>query len=269
MKNILIYDVNNWVRVKMAESLGGASILSLYTEVMANSRMGKTQIFVSDGYNSRKKRREIYSGYKAKRKTADQSIYDGINLFKDLLVNAPNNVLRIEIPEWEADDVIANLCEKNLTGVDLGIVSTDKDLTALRIHENVDTLKEPPVAPKWVKLYKMLVGDSSDNIPGVRGFGEAAWNALSDEFKDRVTVALHLGKGKIEDAIFTRLVEKEAVLGKSLKEKLALENRVGLLYKWYKLVSFMNIPDEELKLEVGSGKTYLNDERIEALGLGL
>lgn len=268
MKNLLIYDVNNWVRVKMAESLGGASIISLYTEIMANSKLGKVQVFVSDGINSRKKRKEIYPEYKAKRKPADQTIYDGINLFKEFLVNMPQNVLRIEIPEWEADDVIANLVEKTFKGMDLGIVSTDRDLTALRIHSEVDTLKEPSVEAKWVKLYKMLVGDSSDNIPGVLGFGDGAWEKLSDDFKDRMTVGFYLGKGYIEDEVFTRLVEKEN-LGKSTKEKLCLSNRAGMLTKWYKVVSFMNIPDELLKLETGTGLTYLNEEKIEQYGLGL
>lgn len=265
---MLIYDVNNWVRVKMAESLSGASILTLYSEIMANSMAGKIQVFVSDGINSRKKRRYLYPEYKAKRKPADQSIYDGINTFKSLLVNMPSNILRIEIPEWEADDVIANICEKLFTGMPIDIVSTDKDLQVLCIHNNIKTLKGPFMNPKWIKLYKMLVGDSSDNIPGIPGFGEGAWNKLSDDFKDRVTVGFHLGKGQIEDDVMVRLLEKES-LGKNIKEKVAEANRIGTLTLWWKVVGFMNIPDELLKLETGTGLTYLNDEKIEQLGLGL
>lgn len=268
-KNLLIYDVNNWVRVKMAESLGGASILSLYTEVLATSRQGKVQVFVSDGVNSRKKRREIYDGYKANRKPADQSIYDGINLFKEMLVNMPSNVLRLEIPEWEADDVIANLVEKTFKGMELGVISTDRDLTQLRIHNEVDTLKEPNTQAKWVKLYKMLVGDHSDNIYGVKGFGESAWEKLSDDFKDRATVGFYLGKGQIEPEVFNRMIDKEQNLGRALKDYLKVANRAGVLERWYKVVSFMDIPDELLKLESGTGFTYLNDEKIEQFGLGL
>jgi 5'-3' exonuclease len=265
---MLIYDVNNWVRVKMAESLSGASILTLYSEIMANSMAGKIQVFVSDGINSRKKRRYLYPEYKAKRKPADQSIYDGINTFKSLLVNMPSNILRIEIPEWEADDVIANICEKLFTGMPIDIVSTDKDLQVLCIHNNIKTLKGPFMNPKWIKLYKMLVGDSSDNIQGIPGFGEGAWNKLSDDFKDRVTVGFHLGKGQIEDDVMVRLLEKEP-LGKNIKEKVAEANRIGTLTLWWKVVGFMNIPDELLKLESGTGKLYLNDEKIEQMGLGL
>lgn len=261
MKNLLIIDTNNWVRVKMAESLGGASIFSLYQEVMANSIAGKLQVFVSDGFNSRKKRREIYPEYKAKRKPADQSVFDGINFFKELLVNMPSNVWHIEIPEWEADDVIANLVEKTFSTMDLGIISTDRDLTQLRVHSNVDTLKDPTVEAKWVKLYKMLVGDSSDNIPGVRGFGDSAWAKLSDDFKDRLTVALFLDKGKVDRATLEYLLRPEE-LSEGMKQKLLEALDSGELYKWYRVVSFMDIPDELLELKPGTGLTYLNEDVI-------
>ena len=268
MKNILIIDVNNWVRVKMAESLGGASISTLYQETLSNSMVGKLQIFVSDGYNSRKKRREIYPEYKANRKQPDQSVFDGINFFKELLENAPANVLRIEIPEWEADDVIANLVEKNFKGVEVGIISTDKDLTQLRIHKEVDTLKNPSCEPKWVKLYKMLVGDSSDNIPGVKGFGESAWAKLSDDFKDRMTVYLHLEKGKIEKSVVERMLKKE-IIGEALKEKILTDIESGNFYTWYRLVSFMDIPQELLILKAGSGNLRVNEDKFTQFDIGI
>lgn len=268
MKNILIIDVNNWVRVKMAESLGGASIFTLYQETLANSISGKLQIFVSDGINSRKKRKEIYPEYKAKRTKPDQSIFDGINFFKELLVNAPSNVLRIEIPEWEADDVIANLVEKNFKGMEVGIISTDKDLTQLRIHKEVNTLKNPSCEPKWVKLYKMLVGDSSDNIPGVRGFGESAWAKLSNDFKDRLTVYLHLEKGKIERTVIERMMRKE-IISEALKEKILADIDNGNFYIWYRLVSFIDIPQELLVLKAGSGNLGINEDKFTWFDIGI
>lgn len=252
----------------MAESLGGASISTLYQETLSNSMTGKLQVFVSDGFNSRKKRREIYPEYKAKRTKPDQSVFDGINFFKELLENAPTNVLRIEIPEWEADDVIANLVEKNFKGLEVGIISTDRDLTQLRIHKEVDTLKEPSCEPKWVKLYKMFVGDSSDNIPGVKGFGEAAWGKLSDDFKDRMTVYLHLEKGKLDSKVVERLLRKEA-LTESVKQKILLDIDSGNFYKWYKLVSFMDVPDSLLQLRTGSGNIKINEDKFAQFDIGV
>ena len=267
MKNILIIDTNNWVRVKMSESLGGASIFTLYQETIANSLAGKLQVFVSDGFDSRKKRREIYPEYKAKRKPADQSIYDGINFFKELLDNAPTNVLRIEVPEYEADDVIANLVEKTFAGQEVGIISTDRDLTQLRVHERVDTLKEPTCSAKWVKLYKMLVGDSSDNIPGVKGFGDGAWESLSDDFKDRMTVYLYQEKGLLDKDVVARLLSKEKLGAKTI-QKVVDDIDCGNFYKWYKLVSFIDVPEELLTLKTGSGCTALNEAKIEEYSMG-
>lgn len=251
----------------MCESLGGASIFTLYQETLANSLAGKLQVFVSDGFDSRKKRREIFPGYKAKRKPADQSIYDGIDFFKELLENAPRNVLRIEVPEYEADDVIANLVEKTFVGQEVGIISTDRDLTQLRIHSEVDTLKDPEFPAKWVKLYKMLVGDSSDNIPGVKGFGDGAWGILSDDFKDRMTVYLHLEKGLLDKDVVTRLLAREK-LGLKTVQKILDDIECGNFYKWYRLVSFIDIPEELLTLKTGTGLTYINDSKIEEYSMG-
>jgi hypothetical protein len=185
-----IIDGNNWIRVKMEESLGGASISNLWYESLADS---DPQIFVFDGFNSRAKRRAIYPEYKAKRKPADQSFFDGLNFFKELLVNAPSYISHIEIPEYEADDVIANLAVlySTMNGGDnqpISIISTDKDLTQLRVLPNVTTLAEPKVEPKWVLLYKMFVGDSSDNIKGVAGFGDVSWEKTSRYWKDYMSV---------------------------------------------------------------------------------
>lgn len=272
MREILIYDMNNWVRVKMAESMGGASLFTLWQELIANS-MKKTFIFcVFDGKNSRKKRKEIYPEYKARRKPADQSIYDGMKFFKELLIYAPFNVKTIEVPEYEADDVIAsisaNLCEPD-DKVD--IVSTDRDLTQLRKLSNVGTLKEPVVEPKWVKTYKMLVGDPSDNIPGVRGFGEGAWEKLSNYTKDFLTVYFYIKYEEPDDSL---LPVMESQLDGILRQELptakadAIEDSIrttGEMQKWYKLVSFIPVPREVIQSNFFGGKNKI-DVAQEKLG---
>ena len=105
----------------------------------------------------------------------------------------------------------------------------------------------------------MLVGDSSDNIPGVRGFGDSAWAKLSDDFKDRLTVALFLDKGKVDRATLEYLLRPEE-LSEGMKQKLLEALDSGELYKWYRVVSFMDIPDELLELKPGTGLTYLNED---------
>ena len=181
---ILIYDVNNWVRVKLEEA-SPAPIKSFFCEVITQS-VNNTQIFVSDGKYGNSLRKGMHPTYKAKRKAADSSIYAGITFFKELLVDAPKNVLRAEKQGWEADDLIANLVTtfKNAGMKDVQIISTDKDYTQL----GVPTLATPKTEAKWVRLYKTLVGDSSDNIPGLKGFGEKSWEKLSPEIRNRLCV---------------------------------------------------------------------------------
>lgn len=270
MQHILIFDMNNWLRVKYAESMGGASLFSLWQELLASSNQKDLIFCVFDGINSRKKRKKIYPDYKAKRKPADQSIYDGMKFFKELLKYAPVNVRTIEVPEYEADDVIATVTIKMASKDDkLDIVSTDRDLTQLRVSPNIGTLKEPIVEPKWVKTYKMLVGDSSDNIPGVKGFGEAAWDKLSSYTKDFLTVLFYLKYGKGEDSLLPKM---ENYLSELLKEelsegmvdKLLTAYEEGSLKVWYDLISFIPVPVKDIQEHffAGNGRIDIAQERL-------
>lgn len=280
MRRILIYDMNNWLRVKMAESMGGASLFTLWQEILAGANQKDLIFCIFDGVNSRKKRKAIYPAYKAKRKPADQSIYDGMKFFKELLKYAPINVKTVEVPEYEADDVIATITVKMASNDDkMDIVSTDRDLTQLRISPNIGTLKEPAVEPKWVKTYKMLVGDPSDNIPGVKGFGEAAWNKLSDYAKDFLTVFFYLEYGKEEDLVlFSDLLQSmqgslENLLAEELSEVLA--NKIadayhsGELQTWYNLVSFIPVPVKDIQEHffAGNGQIDMAQEKLGTFSL--
>lgn len=268
---MLIYDVNNWVRVKMAESLGGASIFSLWQEVLANSIAGKKQIFISDGFDSRKLRREIYPEYKAQRKPADQSIYDGINFFKELLFDAPTNILYGEVSGYEADDVIANLAVKyreamvkgELTPENIDIITTDQDMSQLRLIDGVSTLTDPKIEPKWVKLFKMMVGDPSDNLKGIKGFGKKSWEQLSADFKDRMTVLFHYYPRSIEGMpldYIEKLCDKNMSFGNLCAFMTALKN--GDLHKYYRLVSFYKVPNEKMILNCGSGRVEVANAKV-------
>lgn len=274
MRNILIYDMNNWIRVKLSELTGLSPLLTLWQELLATSNQKDFIFCVFDGINSRKKRKEIYPEYKAKRKPADQSIYDGMKFFKEILKNAPANVRMIEVPECEADDVIANICCFMCQPEDkIGIVSTDRDLTQLRILPNVTTLKEPLVKPKWVKTYKTLVGDPSDNIKGILGFGDAAWNKLSDYMKDFLTVYFY-EKFEKRDEILP-VLEREIhpllreEVSDSMYEKIITALDDGELEKWYRLVSFIYIDQKEIlsHFTIGNGEVEKATDKLNEYSL--
>lgn len=137
---------------------------------------------------------------------------------------------QLSIEGYEADDIIASMtrCAKEM-GVRVRIISHDKDLHQL-IDDGRVVLYDPikkieiderkciekyGVAPKEFRDYQALVGDSADNIPGVRGIGPKTAVKLIKEFKtiegiykniDKVTPerARNLLKEHKEDAFLSK-----------------------------------------------------------------
>lgn len=139
------------------------------------------------------KRKEIYPEYKAGRTRPPDDFFAQIPLLHDLLESFGWPVL--ELDDYEADDIIGTLSvEATNKGIETCIVSGDYDMMQLLgTHTNVfinkkgsDMMRftEAEFEEKYgVKLtqfidYKALVGDSSDNIPGVRGIGPKAAQSL-------------------------------------------------------------------------------------------
>ena len=115
------------------------------------------------------------------------------------------------VPDYEADDLMATLARHaREAGVGARLVSVDKDLCQLvRDAGPTTTLEDPKsgercdeagvrqrmgVAPRLVVDAMALVGDTSDNIPGVRGVGRQAAVALLEAFGDLEGIYADLGR---------------------------------------------------------------------------
>ena len=161
-------------------------------------------------------RNEIYSEYKMQRKPSPDELVLQFPVIKEML-----NVMNIEVIEQsgiEADDIIGSVC-KNFDGEKI-ILSGDRDLLQL-IDENtnvwltkkgvsevdkVDTerLKQLfNLLPQQIIELKALMGDSSDNIPGVNGVGEKTALSLLDRYRDIDGVYAHIDeiKGKLKEKL--------------------------------------------------------------------
>ncbi len=133
-------------------------------------------------------RHERYPEYKAKRQKTPEDLHSQVPLIKETL--SALGIPQLKLDRWEADDIIATLamlCKKE--GRDCYIASSDKDLLQvvgdgvfqLRPlkgggdgHEIVgsETVKEEwGVSPDQMLDLLSIMGDSSDNIPGVKGIG--------------------------------------------------------------------------------------------------
>ena len=128
-------------------------------------------------------RNEIYSDYKANRSEAPDDLAPQFEYIRKsvLAFNLPS----VDLPNYEADDLIATYVEKILKkGAKVTIVSSDKDLMQLykkgvRIFDPMknkfiseeDIINKFGVDASKVIDVQSLAGDSSDNVPGVPGIG--------------------------------------------------------------------------------------------------
>jgi DNA polymerase-1 len=128
-------------------------------------------------------RNEIYPDYKAHRPPPPDELIPQFPLVRD--ATRAYGLTCVEAPNYEADDLIAAYAKHALSqGMNVRIVSSDKDLMQL-IRDGVtmyDPLKATPIGPEEVlkkfcvtpdKIVEVqaLMGDSTDNIPGVPGIG--------------------------------------------------------------------------------------------------
>ena len=141
-------------------------------------------------------RNEIYPAYKAQRPEPPEDLRPQFAIIRDAV--RAFNVPSIEMPGFEADDLIATYAkEARAKGMDVVIVSSDKDLMQL-VRDGVtmlDPIKNRPigpdevmekfgVAPDKVVDVQSLAGDSVDNVPGVPGIGVKTAAQLITEYGD-------------------------------------------------------------------------------------
>lgn len=174
-------------------------------------------------------RHKLYEGYKATRKGMPNELAEQMPIIKDILEKM--NITIIEKAGYEADDILGTLAKKGENaGYEVTIVSGDRDTFQLATKNikiriphtkmgktETDTFGEEEiiekygVKPKQLIEVKGLMGDTSDNIPGVPGVGEKTALGLIQKYKS------------IEKIYETIEQYPNAIKGK-LKEKL-VENR--------------------------------------------
>lgn len=190
-------------------------------------------------------RNEIYDQYKAERSETPSDLSVQIPVLQDIIVAMGFPLL--VMPGYEADDVIASLVAMG-KGDKILISTLDKDLAQLvtaKVHiiNTMHNKKLDPekvfekfqVHPHQIKDYLALVGDRSDNIPGITGVGPktaAKWLGLYHNIEG-IKENQHLLKGKVGDTF--RL-------------------EVGQLDLSYQLVSLVEDLDLGGKLDLIQGK---------------
>ncbi len=169
-------------------------------------------------------RHKMFSEYKAGRNPTPPELKEQFPDAKAIMELMGIHVL--ELPGYEADDIqgtIAKLATKD-NGMESYVLSGDRDLLQL-IDESVTVLLAGNTetklmkTPEFVEKYgitpdlfvdmKALMGDSSDNIPGVRGIGEKTASSLIQNFGTLEGIYEH-----INDARITKSVREKLIAGK-------------------------------------------------------
>lgn len=162
---------------------------------------GPTHLAVILDHSSQSFRNEIYDQYKANRPEPPEDLRPQFPLIRD--ATRAFSLPCIETEGFEADDLIASYTEAAVAaGWDVTIVSSDKDLMQLirepadgphvdmldtmkNVRLGLDAVNEKfGVTPDLVGDVLALMGDSVDNVPGVRGVGPKTATKLIQEYGD-------------------------------------------------------------------------------------
>jgi len=183
-------------------------------------------------------RNDIYPEYKANRPPCPEDLKPQFAIVRQ--ATQALNLKAIEKVGYEADDIIATLAKKSAQqGFDVLIVSSDKDLMQLiddkismydamknRIIKEAEVLEKFMVSPQQVLDILSLIGDSSDNIPGVKGIGPKTASELLKKFGTLENIFLNLSEITQEKK---RLLLEQGIDNAMISKKLArLDDKVQL-----------------------------------------
>ena len=210
-------------------------------------------------------RHKKYEGYKATRKGMPDELRMQMPIIKDVL--KAMNIKIFEIEGYEADDILGTIAQYGESnGMEVLLLTGDRDYLQLvsdTVTVRIPTTKQgntesTDYTPKVVKekfgiepiqfiQVKGLMGDTSDNIPGVPGVGEKTAFSLITKYNDLDSIYNALEAGQELDGVKGKLKEKL----ESNKELAYLSKELGTIYREVPL---------EFEINDIERVTYNNDE---------
>lgn len=155
-------------------------------------------------------RHQMFDAYKGTRKPMAQELREQVPVMKEVL--QAMGIKIVEMPGYEADDLLGTIAGMaEVQGMDVSIISGDRDLlqlatekvkiripktkrtgTEIEDYYAADVVERYQVTPKEFIDVKALMGDSSDNIPGVPGIGKKTATNLIVAYKSIENAYAHL-----------------------------------------------------------------------------
>ena len=183
-------------------------------------------------------RHESYDQYKANREKAPEDLHAQVPVIEEIL--AALGIASVRADRYEADDVIATLAERcresrrpcwilsgdkdilQLIGGNVRLLSQERGASDLTEYSREKVFESKGVYPEQIVDFLALTGDSSDNVPGVKGIGEKTAQKLLSQFGDLSSIYAKI------DEVTPESLKKKLLEG---KESATLSRRLVTLVK--------------------------------------
>ncbi len=171
-------------------------------------------------------RHEEYAPYKAQREKKAQELYDQIPMIQELL--KPYGIPSLSVPGFEGDDILGTISAMNeADGIKTLIVTGDLDalqlvspmthvvffvkgLSQTKLYDIAAVKERYGLVPGQLIDYKTLVGDTSDNLPGIRGIGEKGAVELINTYKTVDGIFDAMKRGDLPEKFVKKFEDQEA-----------------------------------------------------------
>jgi len=268
-------------------------LFKLLEEVRSDESNHKPTHFAVIFDSARKNfRNDIYNEYKANRTEAPEDLVPQFEYIRKSV--KAFNLPSIELPNYEADDLIATYAKQIINaGAKVTVISSDKDFMQL-VSDNIrlydpmkskvlgekEVIEKFGVKPHQVIDVQSLAGDSSDNIPGVPGIGIKTASELINKYKTLDVLLKKAGEIPQNKRRETLLANKDkALLSRQLvtlkddvpvKDKLSSlllkEVQKEKLYDFLRKMEFNKLLSRAISFygETGKKKSELNTTKTQS-----
>jgi DNA polymerase-1 len=238
-------------------------------------------IIVFDGKGGSTRRRKVYPEYKNRKRTKyrlnrsndfasvedeRQNMIMQLQRCVEYLNALPVTVLTFD--NIEADDTIGYICRQVLTDSEITVMSTDKDFLQLansrikvwsptkkKMYDEKAVLDEYGISSHNLIWYRVLDGDKSDNIPGVRGLGLKTIQKKLPFLSENRIVNI--------DEVITELPESKSIIERNFKLMQLSDVDISASTKM-KILNNVNKPIQRL-IKMKFQKMFLEDKLYSAL----
>jgi len=208
-------------------------------------------------------RHDMYDKYKAGRKGMPPELSMQLPILKEILTAM--NIPILEKEGYEADDILGTLSLAASDQMAVTVLTGDKDM--LQLVSDKCTVKIPTTSSgqKTVNVFdlqtfiqeyginpdmfvdvKAIMGDKSDNIPGIEGIGQVGALSLIKEFKSLENIYSNI----------------DSVTKPALKDKLEKNKEIAFLSKELSRIN-KNVPLDDISLDSIKRKSFNNDKLLE------